>query len=874
MKTIKPMRAGVLTRPYQWRGQTRLSCGVYVLISSDGKGPYLQSDQKIWAEVLPTLDSGGVLDQIMPKAHPEYLVSGFAYTAHQADKTQCMVRVEVGDLHKELRVCGDRYWMGNSLTQAESFERMPLDWAHAYGGPAFQQNPEGKGIDPVQVNGTSAVPAPNVEDPLQGVNKKSDRPAPASFGPIGPSHPMKMTLQGSYSEEWQKYDFPGFLPDMDPTIFNSAADNQQWRDLEELPLGETFRVWNMHPELECWQSSILSLQARFLLLARDEHHRQYLREVDNMRASTVWLVPELQSYILMFHGSVEILDTEADDVEVIMAGVEYCDSPRSFEHYEKVMMQRLDPEKVMHHLEKDEELVPQALLRADDETDYSVGKDKLGSRLRLYISHQEKQAKSWFENRGLEYTAVIPEFVGPPESPDVFFNNPDRQTKLAQDAQTQALALMRESSDPQMERLADMLDSAHAATDALPIDISGPPDMGMMESAKALASSGTQESARNQTDEMFDTLTSSVRKSYLYSVQYQAAAPALDTAASSPLREEVMRRYRLDGNLSEMDLTGADLSGLVLDGADFSGAFLESVNFEGGRLSDVNFSEAVLARARFSNCVLKSLDFTTANLSEALFSHATVHLCTFRETQFLKMKVRASKFVGCSFANHISDEIEFDNTTLVDCHFDSCIWSEMKMRNTVFESCAFNKWAVVESNLDASRFDETRLVDVSFMTSELKDCIFTKSDLNNLLIEEDVNMAGAKFIGSRLKECNFIGTKITGAQFNYSDISESDFSHAILRDCCFDHVIAREAIFHKSDLKGSSFRNANLIQASLEKANLIGCCFDGAAMFRTNVSKVDVDHTTSTSGAYKDQLELYPVFRDTEASVFRVFDNG
>ena len=867
------MRAGVLTRPYQWRGQTRLSCGVYVLISSDEKGAYLQLDQKIWAEVLPTLDSGGVLDQIMPKAHPEYLVSGYAYTAHQADNKQCMVRAEVGGLQKELRVHGDRYWVGNSLTAAESFDRIPIDWAHAFGGPDFAQNPEGKGIDAVQLNGTGAVAAPNVEDPLRGVKNIGDRPAPASFGPVGPSHPTKMGLQGTYSEEWQKYDFPGFLPDMDPTIFNNAAVDQQWRHREEIPLGETFRVWNMHSELACWEGTILPLQARFMLLGRDAQHRQYIREVDNMTASTLWLVPEIQSYILMFHGSVEILDTEADDVEVVMAGVEYRDNPRSFEHYEEIMMQRLDPAKIMHHLEKDEELLPAALLRADDETDYTVGKDKLGRRLHLYINHQEKQAKSWFENQGLDYKAVLPDFVGPPESPDVFINDPDRQTKLAQDAQTQAMTLLRESPDPQMERLVALLDRAHASEDEVPIDISGPPDMGMMDGAKTLASSGGEGSTQNQSDETFDTLKSSVRKSYLYTVQYQAAAPALDKAASSPMRDEVMRRYRLDGNLSEMDLTGADLSGLVLEGADFSGAFLESVNFEGSHLSDVNFSEAVLARAKFGHCVLKLLDFTTANLSEAEFSHTEMAECKFRETQFLKMKIRSSKLIRCSFANHISDYIEFDNSTLVDCRFDSCIWSDMRMSNTVFERCTFNKWAVVESNLDSSRFEETRLVDVSFMTTQLKDCMFTKSDLNNLLIEDDVSMTDVKLIGTRLKECNFIGTKITGAQFNYSDISESDFSHAILRNCCFDNVIAREAIFHKSDLKGSSFRNANLIQASLEKANLIGCCFEGAVMFRTNVSKVDVDHTTSTNGTYTDQLELYPVFRDAEASVFRVFVN-
>ena len=77
--------------------------------------------------------SGGVLDLAIPKVRAEFLATGHAYTHHQHDKTAC-ARIDVDTLSKSLAVFGDRYWVGNQITQPQPFESMRLDWSRAFGG--------------------------------------------------------------------------------------------------------------------------------------------------------------------------------------------------------------------------------------------------------------------------------------------------------------------------------------------------------------------------------------------------------------------------------------------------------------------------------------------------------------------------------------------------------------------------------------------------------------------------------------------------------------------------------------------------------------------------------------------------------------------
>ncbi|AHG65629.1 DUF2169 family type VI secretion system accessory protein [Advenella mimigardefordensis] len=875
MKIIKPFRAGLLTRPFQWRGQTKLAFGVYIHVCRDRHGQFLGLDQEIWSDILPLLDSGGVLDQVMPKAYPEYLISGAAYTDHQDNKTQCMVKVQVGTLEKTLKVTGDRFWVNNSPTAAKPFTGMPLDWSHAFGGQQFAYNPEGKGIDEQIINGIKTVSLPNIEDPLRPIQSKSDRPPPASFGPIGLTHPQRINKQGTYSDTWYKYDFPGFLPDMDPTIFNMAAEDQQWTHLEQLPLGDAFRIWNMNTDTPCWEDSIANLQARVTVLARNEKNQQYIRDVENMQASTLWLLPDTKSYIMMFHGSMDILDSEADDVEMAMAAIETTDEPRSADYYEQVLRWRIDPKEAMYHLDKDEELIPASLMRALEQPDPAVDKNRLGRRLDMYMQQQHAQTKAWFDQNGLDYQSLIPEFVGPPENPMDIDDNPDRWEKIAEDAKLQTIALMREREEPEIDRyIAELQNMENVDLKTWKVARSGPPDLDFVDQIEHSSNmwwpdTQTTSPKNNESEEIKESL----RKSYLYSAHYQQTVAPLKPQKSLTLRAEIIRRYQQNEPLACLDFTGADLSHLDLQGADFSGSFLESANFENANITDADFSEAVLVRSRFNRVTMKSVNFTRANLAESVITHSKLEECNFDSTELMKISISNSSVTRSKFVNILSDYLDSADSTYRECRFETCMSSHFSLKNVLFNLCQIEKWAFLDCQLENTIFESSTLKDASITTSSMKSCEFVKSHLDNLLIEDDTQLIKCKFVGSRLKECTFINMTITENTFTYSDISESDFSKSRVTYSNFDHAIARDAIFHKTDLTGSSFKNANLIEASLEKANLSGVDFEGATLFRTNVSKVHIDNDTKLSGAYKDQLELYPVYRENEQHLFRLFAN-
>src|SRR5690606_5843440 len=166
MKTIKPFRLTTLHRPYAWRGKNFLSvCVIALADMKDPAKPSLLSDVELWREVLPELDCDGVIDHVLPKVVPEYLIGGYAYTAHQQDKRRVMVRADIAGLGKALLVFGDRYWIGDQPTEPEPFDRMPLSCASAYGGNDYPHNPGGRGIQPGP-RPPPRLPLPHDESPV------------------------------------------------------------------------------------------------------------------------------------------------------------------------------------------------------------------------------------------------------------------------------------------------------------------------------------------------------------------------------------------------------------------------------------------------------------------------------------------------------------------------------------------------------------------------------------------------------------------------------------------------------------------------------------------------------------------------------------
>ena len=131
----------------------------------------------------------------------EVLVKGTCHTPGGRPLAECPVRVSVGAWSKTLVVVGRRVWteklIGNAVSEPQPFTAMPLDYAHAFGGPGYAANPSGKGL------GTPELP--NVEQAAARARSKGDRPEPAGFGPINPVWPQRAGKLGKdYGRAWKK----------------------------------------------------------------------------------------------------------------------------------------------------------------------------------------------------------------------------------------------------------------------------------------------------------------------------------------------------------------------------------------------------------------------------------------------------------------------------------------------------------------------------------------------------------------------------------------------------------------------------------------------------------------------------------------------
>src|SRR6185437_15381656 len=191
-------------------------------------------DSELWKFAGTALGKDPVLDAGMPKPRGEVLVTGSAFNIGGA-KPSCAVRLRIAAVEKVLSVVGDRTWPYDVLTdkpsskatEPVSFEEMPIDWEHAYGGEGYAKNPLGRGYWTKKTLEAKPVSLPNVVDPQKPVTRPDVQPEPVGFGPYDFTWPQRFSKVGTYDERWLKEQFPGFALDMDPGLFNTAPADQQ-----------------------------------------------------------------------------------------------------------------------------------------------------------------------------------------------------------------------------------------------------------------------------------------------------------------------------------------------------------------------------------------------------------------------------------------------------------------------------------------------------------------------------------------------------------------------------------------------------------------------------------------------------------------------
>ncbi|HEX8789691.1 MAG TPA: DUF2169 domain-containing protein [Polyangiaceae bacterium] len=249
------------------------------------------------------------------KPATDVLLVGHAYPTPASRVT--LVELRVGDLRRRIAVFGDRSWGAEDRPAA--FDKMPLRWERALGGPTSDANPVGRGYK-------TGLMLPNLERPESLVRSKGDTPAPACFAPIGPMSKSRVSKLGTYDASWLKTRWPYLPADFDWTYFNAAPPEQQ---VPYLRGDEPYSVSGVRPGGAAITGKLPGLRPRAFAQRTAAAGNEFGEVV--LRLDTLWLDTDANKMVLVWRGLVDVADEDAPDVAALFVDVDPAQAPLSLE---------------------------------------------------------------------------------------------------------------------------------------------------------------------------------------------------------------------------------------------------------------------------------------------------------------------------------------------------------------------------------------------------------------------------------------------------------------------------------------------------------------------------------------------------------------
>lgn len=242
-------------------------------------------------------------DLVLTKRTTDVIVVGHAYAPLGYTATSLDVGFKVGPITKMLRVSGDRRWEEGGWSAPKPFEKMPLVYERAFGGVDGRsehperdwewRNPVGTGFA-VSVPNLAGVSLPNLENPQQLIQTRSDRPAPAGFAVIASHWQPRVSFAGTYDDHWLRTRQPLLPEDFDERFYQCAPEDQQTPHF--LSGGESAAISGLTRDGKVLRFFLprihLGFETRFYDGSREFHKNRNLHTVilepDFPRLSLVW----------------------------------------------------------------------------------------------------------------------------------------------------------------------------------------------------------------------------------------------------------------------------------------------------------------------------------------------------------------------------------------------------------------------------------------------------------------------------------------------------------------------------------------------------------------------------------------------------------
>jgi uncharacterized protein YjbI with pentapeptide repeats len=684
---------------------------------------------------------------LKPKA--DVMLVGTAHCPGGSERRELRVRMRVGQLSKELAVRGRRSFKrqmlslsGSVVSTPEPFTSVPMDWAHAFGGPKSKRNPVGMG------HGTQELPMVVHAD--APVIELSTKQAPAGYGPVAPEWEQRSALAGTYKRSWGENRWPWFPEDFDYGYFNAAPEDQQ---VPYLRGDEELLIDNLHARHRRFRSRLPGQRARLFLTDPGG-----FREVP-LNLDTLWIDMDEERIVLVWRGIAEVASLKLKEIDRLFALLEpLSEADHDIEHYRALEQEH---ERAIEAGDED----PRAAARlAEVEADVEKAEAELAERSARLEAEAEKEIA---EAEARAATLAEEQLRAGGIDPAGFGNAPEPDW-------TEAVAALRaEHGDLVPEIDVKGLAALEAGLAAEQEPVAEPPSKEQVEAAVA--------EGRSLAEHDFSERD-------LSGLHLEGADLRGANLARADLQGSRLGSSNLSGaDLGGANLAGADLSHAKLDGADLTGAALEGAdlrfvsldeaylpeldlagaNFSGAHGVACDFSGSDLTGARFVQAEFEQADFTGCRLADADFSAARLRAAQFEETVARGIRMEGAEIEGL----HASDGSNFAGGNFRRAQGPGAVWCESTLDGADFTGARLDGSDFADCSLKGAVFRRASLVGVDFDDADLAEADLRQANLlrasfdRTELAKADLrgaNAYGAGFWESRTGKTKLDGTNLKG----------------------------------------------------------------------------------------------------------------
>ncbi len=741
------------------------------------------------------------------KPRAEVMLRGTCHTPLGKPLPECPVRFSVGSWSKILRVVGRRFWSddkpGAVMSETAPFTKMPVDYAHAFGGPGYATNPVGMGF--------AGRELPNVEHAGAVIRSRRDAPGPAGFGPLNPAWPPRAGKIGKeYGAKWKKERSPWYAEDFDWTYFNAAPADQQ---LEGYLRGDERLVFqNLHPTEQVFEARLPGLRIRAFVKDAKGRFREVAMSLDTLFAD----LDEGKLY-LTWRGLDAIETDDMKDVLWALVASEALDTERLPEAHYRERLERFesDPLEIA-------ERVPAEML------------DKLA----------EMKARKAARAEG----RPVSQHDGPPPDPatallraqlDLLPVAPTGGKDMEKGVAGSAASAIAKAP-PGVDVKAQMATAANDALKrlakpsppAVPLRAGGPPPAWAakgiskafddLDRLKKLAAEGKlpkeQEAQLAEMDEQIEALKKApFFQAIVNRPAYQEPGPGKDLHGQDYAERDLSGRdlrgaILKDANLAGANLAGASLAGASLDGAVLSGADLTGADLTGADLTLANLTEVRAEGASFRDAKLDRTFFQRARLQRAAFGGAKGEFTFFPDAD-----LTGADGQGLSLSRAFGKGAKLAGADLSEASLVRCLILEADAKGVKLARALLTRTSFAKSDLTGADLTGARGERSVWLHAKLHDADFSRAILPKAYLME-ASATRASFRRAVLK-----GSRCYRATFEHADFTESqlfgiDFSKCLLTGARFKGACLYDAKLLKAAGERCDFTDANLKRALLEQA--------------------------------------------------------